>query len=140
MRLALEQAQRAAGEGNEAVGSVIVRAGELVARGRNLVPATHDPTARAEIVALRAAASVLGTEHMTGCTLYTTYEPCPMCCGALLNARISTLVMGARPPSGEITWGGYALERLLQMTHWGHRMAVVTGVLVDECLRIHQRT
>ena len=138
MRLALEEARRAAAEGNEAVGSVIVKAGKLVARGRNLVPATHDPTAHAEIVALRAAVPVLGTEEMTGCTLYTTFEPCPMCCGALLNAGISTLVMGARAASEQTRWGGYSLERLLEMTAWGDRMAVVTGVLVDECRSIHQ--
>ena len=136
MRIALEEAQRAADEGNVGVGSVIVLNGELVARGRNLVPTTHDPTAHAETVALREAAPVLGTDDMTGATLYTTFEPCPMCCGALMNANIAALVMGGRPTAEQTTWGNYTLERLLEMCGWSDRMQVVTDVLVTECLSI----
>ena len=136
MRIALEEAQRAADEGNVGVGSVIVRDGDLVARGRNLVPTTHDPTAHAETVALREASSVLGTDDMSGATLYTTFEPCPMCCGALMNANIVALVMGGRPTPEETRWGNYTLERLLEMAEWGDRMKVVTGVLVEDCLSI----
>ena len=136
MRTALEEAQRAADEGNVGVGSVIVLNEELVARGRNLVPTTHDPTAHAETVALREAAVVLGTDDMTGATLYTTFEPCPMCCGALMNANIATLVMGGRPTADQTAWGDYTLERLLDMCAWSDRMQVVTDVLVDDCLSI----
>ena len=136
MRTALEEAQRAANEGNVGVGSVIVLNGELVARGRNLVPTTHDPTAHAETVALREAAQVLGTDDMTGATLYTTFEPCPMCCGALMNANIATLVMGGRPDTEQTRWGGYTLERLVDLCEWSDNIEVVTGVLVDECLNI----
>ena len=136
MRIALEEAQRAAGEGNVGVGSVIVMDGELVARGRNLVPTTHDPTAHAETVALREAAAVLGTDDMSGATLYTTFEPCPMCCGALTNANIATLVMGGRPTADQTRWGNYTLERLLEMCGWDDRIEVVTDVLVEECLNI----
>lgn len=136
MRIALEEAQRAADEGNVGVGSVIVLNGELVARGRNLVPTTHDPTAHAETVALREAAQVLGTDDMAGATLYTTFEPCPMCCGALINANIATLVMGGRPTADQTAWGDYTLERLLEMCGWSDRMEVVTDVLVAECLSI----
>ena len=136
MRTALEEAQRAADEGNVGVGSVIVLNEELIARGRNLVPTTHDPTAHAETVALREAASVLNTDDMTGATLYTTFEPCPMCCGALMNASIATLVMGGRPTADQTTWGDYTLERLIDMCSWDDRMEVVTDVLVDECLSI----
>ena len=138
MRLALEEAQRAADEGNAGVGSVIVRDGELIARGRNLVPVTKDPTAHAETVALREAAAALGTDDMAGCTLYTTFEPCPMCCGALMNANIATLVMGGRPSADQTGWGDYTMERLLEMSAWDDRMEVVTGVLVDECMGIRQ--
>ena len=138
MRLALVEAQRAADEGNVGVGSVIVRDGDLIARGRNLVPVTNDPTAHAETVALREAAAVLGTDDMTGCALYTTFEPCPMCCGALMNASISTLVMGGRPSDDRTRWGSYTVEGLLTMSQWDDRMDVVTGVLVDECLSIRQ--
>ena len=138
MRLALEEAQRAADEGNVGVGSVIVRDGELIARGRNLVPVTKDPTAHAETVALREAAAALETDDMTGCALYTTFEPCPMCCGALMNANIATLVMGGRPSADQTGWGDYTMERLLEMSAWDDRMEVVTGVLVDECMGIRQ--
>ena len=136
MIIALEEAQRAADEGNVGVGSVIVRDGELIARGRNLVPTTHDPTAHAETVALREAASVLNTDDMTGSALYTTFEPCPMCCGALMNANIATLVMGGRPTAEQTNWGDYTLERLISMCGWDDRMEVVTDVLVNECLHI----
>ena len=136
MRIALEEAQRAADEGNVGVGSVIVRDGELIARGRNLVPTTHDPTAHAETVALREASSVLGTDDMGGATLYTSFEPCPMCCGALTNANIAILVMGGRPTADQTRWGDYTVERLLEMCKWDDRIEVVTGILVDECLNI----
>ena len=136
MRVALEEAAIGAAEGNPAVGSVIVRDGEIVARGRNLVATTHDPTAHAETVALREAGPAIGTDSMDGCTLYTTFEPCAMCCGALMNAGISTLVMGARPAAGESRWGGYTVERLIELAGRGDRIDVVTGVLVDECLRV----
>ena len=138
MRLALEDAQRAADEGNVGVGSVIVRDGEVVARGRNLVPTTNDPTAHAETVAMREASAILGTDDMTGCVLYTTFEPCPMCCGALMNANIAALVMGARPSPEQTMWGDYTMEALLDMARWNDRMEVVTGVLVAECLGIRQ--
>ena len=136
MRIALEEARRAAGEGNVGVGSVIVRDGELIARGRNLVPTTNDPTAHAETVALREASAALGTDDMGGATLYTTFEPCPMCCGALTNANIATLVMGGRPTAEQTRWGDYTVERLLEMCKWDDRIQVVTGILVDECLNI----
>ena len=136
MRIALEEARRAAGEGNVGVGSVIVMDDELIARGRNLVPTTHDPTAHAETVALREAALVLNTDDMTGAALYTTFEPCPMCCGALMNANIAVLVMGGRPTAEQTAWGNYTLERLIDLCCWDDRMEVVTDVLVDECLDI----
>ena len=136
MTIALQEAQRAADEGNVGVGSVIALNGELVARGRNLVPTTNDPTAHAETVALREAAIALGTDDMSGAVLYTTFEPCPMCCGALTNANIATLVMGGRPTAEQARWGDYTVERLLEMCNWSDRIEVVTGVLVEECLSI----
>ena len=138
MRIALEEAQRAADEGNVGVGSVVVMDDNLVARGRNLVPTTYDPTAHAETVALREASSALGTDDMSGAVLYTTFEPCPMCCGALMNANIATLVMGGRPDTEQTRWAGYTLERLLEMCGWTDQMQVVTDVLVEECLSIRQ--
>ena len=93
MRLAIDEAARAGAEGNLAVGSVIVRDNSVVAAGRNLVSSTHDPTAHAETVALREAGAALGQPDLSGCTLYTSFQPCPMCCGALMVSGISTLVM-----------------------------------------------
>lgn len=138
MRIALEEAQRAADEGNVGVGSVITLNGGLIARGRNLVPTTYDPTAHAETVALREASVALGTDDMSGATLYTTFEPCPMCCGALMNANIAALVMGGRPTAEQTMWGDYTFERLLNMCGRDNRIEVVTDVLVDECLSIRQ--
>jgi tRNA(adenine34) deaminase len=138
MKVALEEAQRAANGGNVGVGSVVVRDGDMVARGRNLVPVTHDPTAHAETVALRNASEILGTDDMTGYSLYTTFEPCPMCCGALMNANISSVILGGRPDADQTRWGGYTMERLLEMCGWSGRMEVVTGVLFEECMVIRQ--
>ena len=138
MRVALEEAKKADDEGNVGVGSVIVRDGNVVARGRNLVPTTQDPTAHAETVALRAAAEILGTDDMTGYSLYTTFEPCPMCCGALMNANISSVILGGRPDPDQTRWGSYTMERLLEMSGWTDKMEVVTGILFEECMSIRR--
>jgi len=95
MALALECARRAAREGEVPVGAVLVAGGEVIAEGWNRPVASHDPTAHAEIVALRAGALHLGNYRLGGCTLYATLEPCTMCMGALLNARLARLVFGA---------------------------------------------
>ncbi len=100
MRLAIEEAAKGGAEGNSAVGSVIVRGGDIVAIGRNLVTSTNDPTAHAETVALREAGAAQGDPDMTGCTLYTTFQPCPLCSGALIVSGVATVVMGARPNPG----------------------------------------
>ncbi|HMZ87254.1 MAG TPA: tRNA adenosine(34) deaminase TadA, partial [Giesbergeria sp.] len=95
MRLALAQAQAAAQAGEVPVGAVLVRGDQLIATGRNAPVAGHDPTAHAEIVALRAAAQQLGNYRLEDCTLYVTLEPCAMCSGALLHARLPRVVYGA---------------------------------------------
>lgn len=149
MRIALEEAATSAAEGNQGVGSVIVRDGEIIARGRNLENTTHDPTAHAESVAIRNYASSLADSAasqswdeyfgeppvLTGTTLYSTYEPCPMCCGAVLAAGISTIVLGGRPDRGTGRWGGYTVERLLQLAGRDGVVGLITGVLPDECSR-----
>ncbi|CAN5787165.1 tRNA adenosine(34) deaminase TadA [soil metagenome] len=133
MRIALEEAVRSRDEGNSAVGSIIVRDGDVIARGRNLVATEHDVTAHAETVALRVAGAALETENFEGCTLYTTFEPCPMCCGAILLAGISTLVVGAKSAPGEGLWPGYSVEGLIDSLGRSHTINVVSGVLADEC-------
>jgi tRNA(adenine34) deaminase len=138
MRLALEEAARGGAEGNVAVGSVIVHQGTVVARGRNLVTTTSDPTAHAETVALRNAGAALQRTDFSGYTLYTTYEPCPMCCGAILVSGITTLVMGARPALAERRWGDYTPESLIAHTQCSEQMRVVTGILVEACAEVRQ--
>ena len=133
MRIALEEAERGAGEGNVAVGSILVRAERVVARGRNLVNSTSDPTAHAETVALRHAGERLGHTDFSELTLYTTFEPCPMCCGAILASGVHTLVMGARHNLAQSRWGAYTVERLLDLTNRTGHLIVVTGVLTQAC-------
>lgn len=147
MRAALAEAAMSTTEGNQGVGSVIVIEGEIIATGRNLENTAHDPTAHAETVAIRnfAAARATGAAQeswqeyalkpriLTGATLYSTFEPCPMCCGVILVSGISTMVLGGRPEPGKTKWGDYTAERMVEMTSWNDRIEVVTGVLVDEC-------
>lgn len=134
MRMAIEEAHTARVEGNDPVGSVIVRDGQIVARGRNLVYTTHDPTAHAETVAIRNAGSATSAVAFPGCVLYTTYQPCPMCCGAILASGITTIVLGARPtPPGSSRWGDYRLEDLVAWLGWADRVQIIDGVLEAEC-------
>lgn len=138
MKLAIDEAASAGADGNSAVGSVIVQDKVVVAVGRNLVTSTNDPTAHAETVALRNAGAALGRPDLTGCTLYTSFQPCPMCCGALMVSGISTLVMGARPEPSTNRYGNYWPEDLIEMAGWAGRVAVVTGVLPEECLAVRR--
>jgi len=132
MREAMVEATAAAAKGNVAVGSIVVRDGRIVARGHNEVVSGHDPTAHAEIVALRRAGAALGTPVLAGCTLYTTLEPCPMCAAALSWARIDRVVIGALFPR---TGGVRSLARILDlMGPVVHRVEVVAEVLPEECL------
>src|SRR5690349_22799237 len=98
MRVALELAERAAAAGEVPVGAVVVRDGEIVGRGYNHPILAHDPTAHAEVVALRDAAGRLGNYRLAGCELYVTLEPCVMCAGAILHARIARVIYGAADP------------------------------------------
>ena len=129
MELALEEARKAEAEGNALVGSVIVLDDEVVARGHNLEYTSLDVTAHAETVAIRNATQALKRLDLSGCTLYTTMEPCPMCCGAIMYARISSLVLGGRMVEAGPTFGPYSVEKLLDLTQWGARLRLVTDVL-----------
>jgi len=138
MRIALEEAARGGAEGNSAVGSVVVDGDQVVARGRNLVNSTSDPTAHAETVALRNAGEALKRTDFSGMTLYTTFEPCPMCCGAILASGIGTLVMGARHEPAQSRWGGYKVESLIALTNSAAQLTVITGILTRECADIRR--
>ncbi len=134
MRLALEQAKLAEGQGEVPVGAVVVQAGAVLGRGHNQPIAACDPTAHAEIVALREAARAAANYRLTGATLYATVEPCLMCVGAIVHARIRTVVFGALDPKAG------AVRSLLDPSSLplNHRFGVVEGVLGEECRALLQ--
>ncbi|MEN8935122.1 MAG: nucleoside deaminase, partial [Planktotalea arctica] len=112
MKDALEQARLAGEAGEVPVGAVVVRGGEIIGRGRNATRSGCDPSAHAEIVAIRAACAALGQDRLSGCDLYVTLEPCAMCAGAIAHARIARLYFGAADPkSGGVTVGARVFER-----------------------------
>ena len=130
MRAALELAREAAENGEVPVGCVVASPeGGIIGRGRNRREEGRDATAHAEIEAIRAACAALGTWNLSGCALFVTLEPCPMCAGAIINSRISTVVYGAKESySGSV---GSVIN--LFEERYGHRPAVYGGVLRDEC-------
>ena len=136
MREALAQARAAAADGEVPVGAVLVRGGEVIATGRNAPIAGHDPTAHAEIAVLRAAAQRLGNYRLDGCTLYVTLEPCAMCSGAMLHARLPRVVYGAADPK---TGAAGSVVDLFAEPRLNHQTQVTGGVLAEECGALLQR-
>ena len=130
MRLALAEARDAAVGGEVPVGAVLVRHGQVIATGRNAPLANHDPTAHAEIVALRAGAQALGNYRLDDCELYVTLEPCVMCSGAMLHARLKSVVFGAADPK---TGAAGSVLNLFAEAALNHQTAVQGGVLAAEC-------
>ncbi len=130
MQVALAEARTAAGEGEVPVGAVAVLEGKVVARGHNRTIALNDPTAHAEILALRGAAACLGNYRLNGVDLYVTLEPCAMCAGALVQARIRRLVYGADDPKAGAVC---SCARLLEAPFLNHRIEVSFGVLGEAC-------
>jgi len=125
MALALEQAAIAAAEGEVPVGAVVVRHGAVIATGRNAPRRLHDPTAHAEIAAIRAAALALGNERLDGCELWVTLEPCAMCAGAIVHARIARVYYGAPDPKGGAVEHG---ARVFDQPQCLHRPEVYAGI------------
>jgi tRNA(adenine34) deaminase len=136
MELALEQAQLAALAGEVPVGALVIRRGEIIGQGHNRNLLDNDPTAHAEIVALRQAAARVGNHRLIGCTMVATIEPCSMCAGALIHARIARLVYGATDPKA-----GAAGSTVQVINHpsLNHRMEVTAGVLAEKCSEILQQ-
>lgn len=133
MRMALRQAQRAAEEKEVPVGAVIERGGHLVAQAHNQVELLKDPTAHAEILAITQAAAAVGDWRLSDCVLYVTKEPCPMCAGAIVLARIPMVVWGMTDPQ---RGGAVSAFRIFQSDGLNHRVDYFAGFLEDECSRI----
>ena len=130
MRTALAEARKAAEAGEVPIGAVLVHDGAIIAHGQNSVIRSSDPTAHAEIVALRHAAAILGNYRLNGCTLYITLEPCAMCAGAMIHARIDRLVYGTADPKAGAC--GSVLS-VLNHPQLNHQMQLTHGLLGEEC-------
>ena len=131
LRLAIVEAEQAQAAGEVPIGAVILHPdGSILARGQNRVIRDHDPTAHAEVIALRNAGQALGNYRLEGCTLYVTLEPCAMCAGAMIHARIARLVFGATDPKAGAV--GSVLS-VLNHPQLNHRIELAGGVLAEEC-------
>ncbi|HSN19184.1 MAG TPA: tRNA adenosine(34) deaminase TadA [Usitatibacter sp.] len=136
MREALALAAEAARAGEVPVGAVVVKDGRVIGRGYNRPVSTADPTAHAEVVALREAAAAEGNYRLPGCELYVTLEPCPMCVGAMVHARIARVVYGARDPK---TGACGSIADLPALAQWNHHGRFEGGLLAEECGAVLKR-
>ena len=133
MQLALTEARAAIAENEVPVGAVMIHANKVIAVAHNQREQLQDPTAHAEMIAVTQAAALLGSWRLEGCTLYVTLEPCPMCAGAIVQARIPRVVYGATDPkAGAVT----SLHQLLNDPRLNHRCEVRNGVLANECAEL----
>lgn len=130
---AIIEAQKAAVIGEIPIGAVVVKGGEIISRGHNRREIDHDPTAHAEIIALREAGKNLGTWRLSDCMLYVTMEPCPMCCGALINSRIDTVIYGADEP--KFGSAGSQLN-LLQFPGFNHNIKIIGPIAQETCQKL----
>lgn len=135
MRAALAEAAKARDAGEVPVGAVVVLDGAVIGAGFNQPISTHDPTAHAEVIALRAAGLAAGNYRLTNATLYVTVEPCLMCVGAMIHARIGLVVFGAAEPKAGALQSMTSAHELAGLNH---RMAILGGVLEDECRSLLQ--
>jgi tRNA(adenine34) deaminase len=136
MQAALGEARAAGEDGEVPIGAVVVLDGEIIARGQNRVLRDVDPTAHAEMVVLRAAAAAIGNYRLLGCTLYVTLEPCAMCAGAMIHARLERLVFGASDPKAGACGSVLAVLNHPQLNH---QMQVEQGVMADEAAELLRR-
>ncbi len=130
MRLALEQARLAAQAGEVPVGALVIKDGEILGQGHNRTLLDNDPTAHAEVVALRQAAGRVGNYRLVGCVMFATIEPCAMCAGAMVHARLAKLVYGAADPKAGAAG---SVVQVLNHPSLNHKMEVTSGVLEQEC-------
>lgn len=135
MKAALREAERAFEQDEVPVGAVVVKDGQIVGRGHNLVETLRDPTAHAEMIAITAACETLGDKVLNGCTLYVTLEPCPMCAGAIVWARLSRLVFGA---FDEKAGSASTLYNIPQDERLNHHVEIISGVEADQAAALLQ--
>jgi len=136
MKIALEEAQKAAEKDEVPVGAVVVLSGSIIGRAHNMPISLHDPSAHAEMLALREAAETIGNYRLTGADLYVTLEPCIMCAGAIIQARLARVIFGARDQK----YGAVAsLYQVLTDQRLNHQVAVTEGILKEECGEIISR-
>jgi len=136
MRSAVDEARRALEHGDIPIGSVVVAGGSIVGSAHNEREGRGDPTAHAEVLALRAAAEAMGTWRLEGATVYVTLEPCPMCAGALVLARVARLVYGPHDPKAG---AAYSLYNIVADPRLNHSVDITTGVLAEECADLLRR-
>ena len=136
MEEALKEAETAASEGEVPVGAVIVRDGEIIARAHNMTEQAKDPTAHAEILAIRKAAAFLGGWRLTDCSMFVTVEPCSMCAGAIVWARIGRLYIGAMDPKAGACGSLYNIPQDSRLNHY---VEIETGMMSDECSSLMKR-
>jgi tRNA(adenine34) deaminase len=142
MAIAVQEAKLGAAMGEQPFGAVVVRNGEVVVRTRSLKLSTSDTTAHSETLAIKHATQKLGRRTIPDCVFYCTCEPCPMCCGAILNSGINTLVIGARNrhiknlAKVAFNFKDYTVERLAEMVGWN--VTVIEGVLENECIALYR--
>lgn len=139
MRLALDEARKSARVAGRGVGAIVVADRQVIGRSGYRPERLIDPTAHAETTAIRDASRNLGRDDLAGCTLYTTLEPCPMCCGAIIVSNISALVIGAREDPNKRRWGDYRVEAVLAIAGWEVEKRLITGILAEECVAVLQR-
>jgi tRNA(adenine34) deaminase len=129
MRAAIKMAQKAANKDEVPIGAVIIKDGRIIAKGYNTRETRHDPLGHAEIMAIKKAARRIGGWRLSGCTLYVTLEPCPMCAGAIINARIDKVVFGAYDPKA----GAFGSLYDLSEGRLNHKPQIIGGVCLDQC-------
>ena len=146
MEAAISAAKKAKAKGDYAIGAVIIKDNEVLAEGINRVRIDQDPTHHGEIVAIRKAAKILGRRHLTDCILYTTHEPCPMCLGAMLFARMEGLVFGAKiidmkkyrvkTNANEWSWATIDVPARIIVKKSSNKMKVIEGFMREECIEL----
>ena len=130
MKIAFREAEKAYDEGEVPIGAIVVFDNRIIGKGYNSIESLQDPTAHAEIIAITAAANYLGSRRLLDTTLYSTIEPCPMCAGAIVQARIPTLVYGAADPKAGACG---TLYNIVQDSRLNHRVEIVNGILEQKC-------